>query len=118
MMLEKKVAVIYGAGGAIGSAVARAFARQGAKLFLTGRHRAPVEAIAEEVDSAETAVVDALDEPAVDRHLQSVIDKAGHVDVSWPRSRHAPRSGRRTCGPSWLTCAAPGSSAGGALPRS
>jgi NAD(P)-dependent dehydrogenase (short-subunit alcohol dehydrogenase family) len=83
MMLEKKVAVIYGAGGAIGSAVARAFAREGAKLFLTGRHRAPVEAIAKEVDSAEMAVVDALDESAVERHLQSVIDKTGHVDISF-----------------------------------
>jgi NADP-dependent 3-hydroxy acid dehydrogenase YdfG len=62
MMLKNKVAVIYGAGGAIGGAVARAFAREGAKLFLTGRHRAPVEAVAKEVASAaETAEVDALE---------------------------------------------------------
>jgi NADP-dependent 3-hydroxy acid dehydrogenase YdfG len=40
MILKKKVAVIYGAGGAIGGAVARAFAREGAKLFLTGRYMA------------------------------------------------------------------------------
>ena len=45
MLLQNKNAVIYGAGGAIGSAVARAFAREGAKLFLTGRHRAPVEVV-------------------------------------------------------------------------
>src|SRR5262245_20559872 len=87
MMLKNKVAVIYGAGGAIGGAVARAFAREGAKLFLTGRHRAPVEAVAKEVgaagEAAETAEVDALDEQAVDRHLQCVIDKAGRVDVSF-----------------------------------
>src|SRR5438445_1783373 len=86
-MLNNKVAVIYGAGGAVGGAVARAFAREGAELFLTGRHRAPVEAVAKEVasaaGSAETAEVDALDEQAVDRHLQSVIDKAGRVDVSF-----------------------------------
>src|SRR5438128_11738298 len=85
MMLKNKVAVIYGAGGAVGSAVARAFAREGAKLFLTGRHRAPVETVAKEIDSAsgraETAEVDALDEQSVDRHLQSVIDKAGHRDI-------------------------------------
>jgi NAD(P)-dependent dehydrogenase (short-subunit alcohol dehydrogenase family) len=43
MLLQDKVAVIYGAGGAVGGAVARAFAREGATLFLTGRHRAPVE---------------------------------------------------------------------------
>jgi NAD(P)-dependent dehydrogenase (short-subunit alcohol dehydrogenase family) len=87
MMLQNKVAVIYGAGGAIGSAVARSFAREGARLFLTGRHRAPVEAVARDVHSnggsAETAEVDALDEQAVDMHLQSVIDKAGRVDISF-----------------------------------
>jgi NAD(P)-dependent dehydrogenase (short-subunit alcohol dehydrogenase family) len=87
MMLEDKVAVIYGAGGAIGSAVARAFAAEGAKLFLTGRHLAPVAAVAKDVvaagGSAEAAEVDALDEQAVDRHLQSVTDKAGRVDISF-----------------------------------
>ena len=46
MMLKDKVAVIYGAGGAIGGAVARGFAAEGARLFLTGRHRAAVEAVA------------------------------------------------------------------------
>jgi len=87
MMLKDKVAVIYGAGGGIGSAVARAFAREGAKLFLTGRHLAPVEVVAKEVvsagGSAEAAEVDALDEQAVDEHLQSVTDKAGRVDISF-----------------------------------
>jgi NAD(P)-dependent dehydrogenase (short-subunit alcohol dehydrogenase family) len=87
MMLEEKVAVIYGAGGAIGGAVARAFASEGANLFLAGRHLAPVEAVAEEVTSAgrsaEAAEVDALDEQAVDEHLQSVTDKAGRVDISF-----------------------------------
>jgi NAD(P)-dependent dehydrogenase (short-subunit alcohol dehydrogenase family) len=87
MMLKDKVAVIYGAGGAIGGAVARAFAREGAKLFLTGRHLAPVEAVAKDIasadGSAEAAEVDALDEQAVDEHLQSVIEKAGRVDISF-----------------------------------
>ncbi len=86
-MLKNKVAVIYGAGGGIGGGVARAFAREGAKLFLTGRHRAPVEVVAKEIvsagGSAEAAEVDALDEQAIDRHLQSVIDKAGRVDISF-----------------------------------
>src|SRR6266550_538786 len=86
MMLKDKVAVIYGAGGAIGGAVARAFATEGANVFLTGRRLAPVEVVAREVasagGSAEAAEVDALDEQAVDEHLQSVIDKAGRVDIS------------------------------------
>ena len=86
-MLKDKVAVIYGAGGAIGSAVACAFAREGAKLFLTGRYLAPVEVVAKEVvsagGSAEAAEVDALDEHAVDQHLQFVIAEAGRVDISF-----------------------------------
>jgi NAD(P)-dependent dehydrogenase (short-subunit alcohol dehydrogenase family) len=87
MMLNDKVAVIYGAGGAIGGAVARAFAREGAELFVTGRLRAPVEAVADDIvsagGSAEAAEVDALDEGAVDKHLQTMIDKAGRVDISF-----------------------------------
>jgi NAD(P)-dependent dehydrogenase (short-subunit alcohol dehydrogenase family) len=87
MMLKDKVAVIYGAGGAVGSAVAHAFAPEGANLFLTGRQPGPVEAVAKEIasagGSAEAAEVDALDERAVDKHLQSVIDKAGRVDISF-----------------------------------
>jgi NAD(P)-dependent dehydrogenase (short-subunit alcohol dehydrogenase family) len=87
MMLKDKVAVIYGAGGAIGSSVANAFALEGAILFLTGRHLAPVEIVAKEIvsagGSAEAAEVDALDEQAVDEHLQSVIDEAGRVDISF-----------------------------------
>jgi NAD(P)-dependent dehydrogenase (short-subunit alcohol dehydrogenase family) len=79
--------VIYGAGGAIGGAVARAFAPEGAKLFLTGHRLAPVEIVAKEVvsagGSAEAAKVDALDGQAVDKHLQSVIEKAGRVDISF-----------------------------------
>jgi NAD(P)-dependent dehydrogenase (short-subunit alcohol dehydrogenase family) len=87
MMLTDKVAVVYGAGGAIGGAVARAFASEGASVFPTGRSLASVEAVAKDIvsagGSAEAAEVDALDEQAVDRHLQSVIDRAGRVDISF-----------------------------------
>jgi NAD(P)-dependent dehydrogenase (short-subunit alcohol dehydrogenase family) len=87
MMLEDKVAVIYGAGGAIGGAVALAFAREGAKLFLAGHHLAPVEGVVRDIvsngASAEAAEVDVLDEHAVDKHLQSVMDHAGRVDISF-----------------------------------
>ena len=87
MLLKDKVAVIYGAGGGIGSAVARAFASEGARVFLTGRSLAPVEPVAKEIvaagGSAEAAEVDALDERAVDEQLRSVVGKAGHIDVSF-----------------------------------
>jgi NAD(P)-dependent dehydrogenase (short-subunit alcohol dehydrogenase family) len=87
MLLGEKVAVVYGAGGGIGGAVARAFAREGARVFLTGRSLPPVELVAKEIiadgGSAEAAVVDAIDEPAIDRHLQHVMDEAGRVDISF-----------------------------------
>lgn len=87
MLLEDKTAVIYAAGGAIGGAVARAFAREGARLFLTGRDVAKVEAVAEDIVAAggvaETARVDALDEKAVAEHLDTVVGRAGGVDISF-----------------------------------
>jgi NAD(P)-dependent dehydrogenase (short-subunit alcohol dehydrogenase family) len=86
-MLKNKIAIIYGASGGIGGAVARAFADQGAKVFVTGRNQASVDALAKDIvsagGSAVAAQVDALDEQAVDSHLQSVIDTAGHVDISF-----------------------------------
>ncbi|WP_426566108.1 SDR family NAD(P)-dependent oxidoreductase [Angustibacter sp. McL0619] len=87
MMLKDKVMVVYGAGGAIGGAVACTAAREGARLFVTGRSRAQVEALARDIvaagGSAEAATVDALDEQAIDQHLEYVQDRAGRVDVSF-----------------------------------
>ena len=92
--LKNKVAVIYGAGGAIGGAVARAFAREGARVFLTGRRLAPLEAVAKDIVSAggiaEAAEVDALDERAIDKHLQSVVAKAGRIDISFNAMGNSP----------------------------
>jgi len=87
MMLQDKVAVIYGAGGAVGGAVARAFAADGASLFLTGRTLAPVGAVGKDIaaagGSAAAAEVDALDEQAIDQHLRSVTAAAGRIDISF-----------------------------------
>jgi 3-oxoacyl-[acyl-carrier protein] reductase len=87
MLLENRVAVIYGAGGAIGAAVARAFAREGATVHLAGRTRASLERVAGRIRSegggAETAEVDALDEAAVDGFVDAVADRAGRIDVSF-----------------------------------
>jgi NAD(P)-dependent dehydrogenase (short-subunit alcohol dehydrogenase family) len=86
-MLKDKVAVVYGAGGSIGGSVAKAFAREGAEVFLTGHRRAAVDAVAAEIASAggtaAAAEVDALDERAVEEHLRSVVETAGRVDVSF-----------------------------------
>ncbi|GAB2954779.1 SDR family oxidoreductase [Streptomyces pseudoechinosporeus] len=87
MLLEEKVAVVYGAGGSIGGAAARAFAREGARVFLAGRTAASLETVAGDVrgagGTAETAVVDALDEAAVDGFVDGVAARAGRIDVSF-----------------------------------
>jgi NAD(P)-dependent dehydrogenase (short-subunit alcohol dehydrogenase family) len=87
MLLEGKNAVIYGAGGSIGGAVAKEFVREGASVFLTGRNRENLEAVAREITAAggsvEVAVVDALDEEAVEEHAQAVASRAGSIDVSF-----------------------------------
>ncbi len=84
LLIEKK-AVIHGAGGAIGGAIARAFAHEGATVFLAGRTLAKVDAIARDIASrggaAESAQVDALDEEAVRQHADAVAAKAGRIDV-------------------------------------
>lgn len=87
MLLENKNAIVYGASGATGGAVARAFAREGAQVFLTGRDLPRLNALATEITAAgghaDTAVVDALNEETVVRHLAAVVHHAGTVDISY-----------------------------------
>jgi 3-oxoacyl-[acyl-carrier protein] reductase len=87
MLLENKIAVIYGAGGSIGSAVARAFAREGARVFLASRTKEKLDKVADEIRSngglVDTAIVDALDEQAVARYVDTVVEQAGHIDISF-----------------------------------
>jgi 3-oxoacyl-[acyl-carrier protein] reductase len=86
MLLQNKTAVIYGGGGAVGGAVARAFAREGATVYLAGRTLAALDLVAQEISAAggkaETAEVDAMDERAVDRHADGVSERAGVIDVA------------------------------------
>jgi NAD(P)-dependent dehydrogenase (short-subunit alcohol dehydrogenase family) len=86
MLLESRNAVVYGAGGALGSAVSQAFAREGAAVFLTGRRQAPLDAAAKKIRAAgglaHTAVVDANSEQAVEKHAKAVVDQAGSLDIS------------------------------------
>ena len=92
MLLENKNAVIYGGAGSIGGAVARAFAGEGARVFLAGRTATTLDQVAGEIRSAggaaETAVVDALDEDAVDRHADAVAAEAGRIDISFNLITH------------------------------
>ncbi len=87
MLLESKNAVIYGGGGSIGGTVARAFAREGASVFLAGRTLASLDEVAKDIRAAggvaETAQVDALDEQAVGKHADDLAAKAGSIDISF-----------------------------------
>src|ERR1700730_16302376 len=87
-LLGGKTALIYGGGGGgIGGGVSRTFAREGARVFLVGRTRGKLDTVANDImsagGSAEVAVVDALDEQAVEDHVQGVVSKAGSIDVSF-----------------------------------
>jgi 3-oxoacyl-[acyl-carrier protein] reductase len=92
MLLEGKTAIIYGGGGSVGGAVARAFAREGARVHLAGRTLAPLEAVAGEIraagGTAEVAQVDALDEQAVNQHADAVAQGAGSLDISFNLISH------------------------------
>lgn len=87
MLLNNKTAIVYGGAGKIGSAVARAFAREGARVHLTGRSLGKLQSVAEEIvaagGAAETAEVDALDKAAIERHLDTVVADSGAIDISF-----------------------------------
>jgi NAD(P)-dependent dehydrogenase (short-subunit alcohol dehydrogenase family) len=92
VLLEGRNALIYGGGGTIGSAVSEAFGREGARVHLAGRNEEPLEAVAVRIRSAgglaETAVVDALDERAVDAHADDVAERFGSIDISFNLISH------------------------------
>jgi 3-oxoacyl-[acyl-carrier protein] reductase len=92
LLLENRNAVIYGGGGSVGGAVARAFAREGARVFLAGRTLATLDKVAQEISAAGgvagTAQVDALDEQAVDAFADAVAERAGGIDVSFNAVSH------------------------------
>ena len=84
-ILENKCAVVFGAGGSIGAAVAKEFAAEGARVFLAGRTKATLEPVAEQITAAggeaQTTVVDALDDTGVNRYLDDVAKQAGKIDI-------------------------------------
>lgn len=78
MLLQDRKAVIYGAAGHVGGAIARVFAREGARVFVTGRKPDPLKALAAEIGAAGADLVDATDREQVETHL----DRIGTPDVS------------------------------------
>lgn len=87
MVLNNRSAVLYGVGRSLGGAVALAFAEAGANVFLTSLHRENAQQVADEIRAAggqaEADQVDALDEQAVNRHLERVVKTTGSLDISF-----------------------------------
>ncbi len=87
MLLSGKVAVVYGAGGAIGGAVARAFAREGARVFLAGRTQSTLDPIAAAIRSTggvtDVDAINVLDEREADAYVDTVVARAGSIDISF-----------------------------------
>ena len=83
MLLEGRTAIVYGGSGAVGGAVAKAFAREGARVYLTARRVEPLEAVAREIREAggraEVAPLDARDKDAIEAHLAGIVKEAGPV---------------------------------------
>jgi 3-oxoacyl-[acyl-carrier protein] reductase len=83
--LRDKRALVFGAGGSIGAAVAKEFVAEGAEVFLTGRTKANIETAAKQIAAAggraDAAVIDATDEVEVDRYVASVADRGGGIDI-------------------------------------
>jgi 3-oxoacyl-[acyl-carrier protein] reductase len=97
MLLENKNAVLYGGGGTIGGAVARAFAREGATVHLAGRTMSTLQRVADDISAAggraEVAQVDAFDPGQVDEHADSVAAAYGSLDVSFNIISHPDHMG-------------------------
>ena len=87
LTLKDKRAVVFGAGGSIGGAVARRFAAEGAEVFLAGRTESSLDTVARQIKGsggrATYAVIDALDDSAVDKYLDQLVDRAGGIDIEF-----------------------------------
>jgi NAD(P)-dependent dehydrogenase (short-subunit alcohol dehydrogenase family) len=86
LLLKDKIAVIYGA-GPIGSTLARAFAREGARVFIGARSQSRSRKLADGIiqagGQAEVGEVDVLDKGSVDAFVDGVVARAGRIDISF-----------------------------------
>src|ERR1700675_914138 len=82
MRLANKTAVIKGGKGGIGLATARLFVAEGARVAITGRNAATLEAAARELGPNALAIVaDANDIAATEAAVKQAADKFGKLDV-------------------------------------
>jgi NAD(P)-dependent dehydrogenase (short-subunit alcohol dehydrogenase family) len=79
--LEGRRALITGASGGLGAAIARAFANEGARLVLTGRRPEPLRALASELPYAESVEVDVADAHAAKEAVDRAAERLGGLDT-------------------------------------
>ena len=84
-ILKGKQAVVFGAGGSIGSAVAKEFAKEGAQVFLSGRTESTVKAVTKQIAAnggrAHAAAIDTLDDAAVRQYIDGIVKQTGKIDI-------------------------------------
>src|SRR5262245_9918476 len=80
MLLKDKTALVFAATGAIGSEVARQFAGEGARVFISGRDGDALSRLGKELD-ARWQLVDALDESQIATYVDHIARETGKVDV-------------------------------------
>ncbi len=99
MLLQGKTAIVHGGSGAVGSAVAKAFAREGARVVLAARRREPLETVAAAITAsggeAHVSVVDATDAAAIETHIRDTAARLGPIKIvfaaiDWGDSQGAP----------------------------
>lgn len=84
-ILHGKHAVVFGAGGSIGAEVAREFAAEGARVFLAGRSKPNLEAVAKQITErggeARISVIDTLNDAAVNDYITGIVNQTGKIDI-------------------------------------
>jgi NAD(P)-dependent dehydrogenase (short-subunit alcohol dehydrogenase family) len=82
MRLANKTALITGGNSGIGLATAKLFVAEGAKVAITGRDQAKLEAAAKELGPNALAIVaDATDVAATERAVARAVEKFGKLDI-------------------------------------
>src|SRR5215471_15066488 len=93
--LKGKIAVVFGAGGSVGSGVAKELADQGAEVFLTGHTESNVEEVAKKIRGAggraQVEVINALDDAAVNKYIDRIQMQTGKIDIEFNAMGPPPR---------------------------
>jgi NAD(P)-dependent dehydrogenase (short-subunit alcohol dehydrogenase family) len=93
--LNGKIAVVFGAGGSVGSGVAKQLAEQGAEVFLAGHNKSNVEEVAKQITAtgaqARVELIDALDDSAVNNYISRIVNEAGRIDIEFNAMGPLPR---------------------------